>query len=439
MATCFRLPLSALMIALLVVSLFAGAGAAPVRANDAGTAVADAQKGVSAAAKALSEARKAAAAAQDAVEASQTTLSGINAKLDEARRDKRRASQQTERAGQVALRASEDAEDADAKAQYARAMVMRIARNAYAGAVATSDLMMFTEFFTDGSASLGDISQQLLTAERIQERLVHEAEVTARAADRIRGMSDAAAQDHSIALDRENEAKAVATGLKSEAKATQTRIRIEKRQTKAATKLFTKAEKGYAKAQEKFKTAFLAACSSGGASAANTAPPPSSGNKAQEVWDTLLASGFTQEAAAGILGNLQQESSVDPTVTQNGGPGMGLAQWSRGGRWDSGPRSMLAFAGTRGLDPWKAETQTQFMLYEMSGDWFDLEKFRQMTDIAEATVYFHDVFERSADSGSFVNTIRVGYAQMWYARLSGAEIDSKDSGPAPEILSCPND
>ena len=60
-------------------------------------------------------------------------------------------------------------------------------------------------------------------------------------------------------------------------------------------------------------------------------PPASSGSQAEVVWQLLIAEGFSPAAAAGILGNLQQESNIDPTAVQADGPGMGLAQWSRGG------------------------------------------------------------------------------------------------------------
>lgn len=148
-------------------------------------------------------------------------------------------------------------------------------------------------------------------------------------------------------------------------------------------------------------------------------PPASSGSQAELVWQLLIAEGFSPAAASGILGNLQQESNIDPTAVQADGPGMGLAQWSRGGRWDSGPNSLLAFAKERGLDPWSTETQTNFMIYEMQyGDLgFDLARYKNSTDAVSAAVYFHDVFERSADTAGHVTSVRGGYAQDWFERL----------------------
>lgn len=51
------------------------------------------------------------------------------------------------------------------------------------------------------------------------------------------------------------------------------------------------------------------------------------------AYEHFLHEGFTPAQAAGIVGNLIQESNVDPESIQSGGPGRGIAQWSEGGRW----------------------------------------------------------------------------------------------------------
>src|SRR5438105_13835498 len=53
------------------------------------------------------------------------------------------------------------------------------------------------------------------------------------------------------------------------------------------------------------------------------------------AFDYFLGKGLTAVQSAGIIGNLDQESGMDPTISQfGGGPGRGIAQWSAGGRWD---------------------------------------------------------------------------------------------------------
>lgn len=49
----------------------------------------------------------------------------------------------------------------------------------------------------------------------------------------------------------------------------------------------------------------------------------------------FINQGWSAAQASGIVGNLIQESGVNPESQQSGGPGMGIAQWSNGGRWSS--------------------------------------------------------------------------------------------------------
>src|SRR5678816_3004847 len=54
------------------------------------------------------------------------------------------------------------------------------------------------------------------------------------------------------------------------------------------------------------------------------------------AFNFFVSKGLTRVQAAGVVGNLIQESNVIPTAVQyGGGPGRGIAQWSVGGRWDS--------------------------------------------------------------------------------------------------------
>ncbi len=59
----------------------------------------------------------------------------------------------------------------------------------------------------------------------------------------------------------------------------------------------------------------------------------------QIAFDYFVGKGLTDVQAAGIVGNLDQESGMSPTIAQyGGGPGRGIAQWSVGGRWDTDAR-----------------------------------------------------------------------------------------------------
>ncbi|MCP4511801.1 MAG: hypothetical protein GY826_35975, partial [Fuerstiella sp.] len=162
--------------------------------------------------------------------------------------------------------------------------------------------------------------------------------------------------------------------------------------------------------------------------------------RAQAVWDVLTDAGLSDEAAAGVLGNLHQETggSFDPTIKQlGGGIGRGIAQWSTGGRWDTGPNSFLAFVKKRNLDKDSVVAQADFIIFEMKkvlSD-FNFTKFARSTDILNATVYFHDVYEKSADSPADVREIRGGPAQDWYDEFaSGTSTQPVSSTPQDRIF-----
>ena len=399
--------------------------------------VGQAREQLSAAAEVAQKAEKQLKQARETVATVEERLEAVSGDLGQAKRNLAEASKDRATKGKIADVTNNEALIAEDRAVAARALVMRLIREMYANPAVANDLLMFTDFFADGSASLGDFSQQELAQTRVQDRLFERAQLTEQQAGDKRAIATDAAGVLDEAVRVESEADTEARRIKNEKQSVTVELAVRTDEVSIAQKRFNKKNKEYEAAQDEFKEAFLAACTTGTGTRDTSGPPSSSGSQAKLVWDTLLAHGLTPEAAAGILGNLQQESGIDPTTIQNGGPGMGLAQWSRGGRWDSGSNSLLSFAAVRGLDPWNAATQVQFMLWEMEQGWggFNLDSYKRMTDIAEATVYFHDVFERSADSGVFVNTVRVGYATAWYASLSGTAPDSNIT--AEPILNCP--
>lgn len=107
------------------------------------------------------------------------------------------------------------------------------------------------------------------------------------------------------------------------------------------------------------------------------------------AYSWLVQNGFRPNAAAGIIGNLMQESGVNPRSNQAGGPGMGICQWSEGARWDS----LLQWANQHGKNEFDLDTQLEFMVHEMKA-YGILNKMKGMVNIASATRFFMDVFER---------------------------------------------
>src|SRR5689334_21025362 len=84
------------------------------------------------------------------------------------------------------------------------------------------------------------------------------------------------------------------------------------------------------------------------------------------VYDYFRVKGLTNFQAAGVVGNLEQESGLDPTIHQyNGGPGRGLAQWSAGARWDvTDGDNLVDFANEHGQQPETLDIQLDFIWYE---------------------------------------------------------------------------
>ena len=84
---------------------------------------------------------------------------------------------------------------------------------------------------------------------------------------------------------------------------------------------------------------------------ASSSPPSSSmctGNNGT-AYDFFVSKGLTDTESAAIVGNLVQESSVNPaSVQEGGGPGRGIAQWSVKGRWDTDSNDNVEAYATKG-------------------------------------------------------------------------------------------
>jgi hypothetical protein len=155
---------------------------------------------------------------------------------------------------------------------------------------------------------------------------------------------------------------------------------------------------------------FVLACS-GGSSPQETENPDwvlFTNDKA--AFQYFVGKGLTNFQAAGIVGNLDQESGVSPTAVQQGGPGRGIAQWSVGGRWDtdSGDNA-VAYASKQGQSVWSLSLQLDFIWYELTTySGYGLSKLKATTNVTDATVVFQTDFE---GCGTCLQSQRISYAQ----------------------------
>jgi len=120
--------------------------------------------------------------------------------------------------------------------------------------------------------------------------------------------------------------------------------------------------------------------------AATEALPPT----ARTAFNFFVKKGLTPVQAAGVVGNLMQESNVNPHSNQGGGPGRGIAQWSEGARWDS----LVAFAKRRHASPDSLNTQLQYLWHELSTiPNYGLGELRTAKSVPAATRVFEKRFE----------------------------------------------
>ncbi len=137
------------------------------------------------------------------------------------------------------------------------------------------------------------------------------------------------------------------------------------------------------------------------------------------AYDFFISKGLTPVQAAGVVGNLIQESNVNPMSSQAGGPGRGIAQWSVGGRWDHDSRdNAVWYAGTRGLSVWSLDLQLQFVWYELTNfSWLGLSQLRAATTVSAATIAFQDHYE---GCGTCLQSQRITYSQQVYNAYSAS-------------------
>ena len=136
-------------------------------------------------------------------------------------------------------------------------------------------------------------------------------------------------------------------------------------------------------------------------------------------YDYFVGKGLTGFQAAGIAGNLDQESGGDPMAVQAGGPGRGIAQWSVGGRWDTGATNENAFAAAQGQSMWSLQVQLDFIWLELTSfPGYGLAELKATTNVTDATIVFMSKFEIC---GTCASGQRVAYAQDVLAAYGNTE------------------
>lgn len=142
------------------------------------------------------------------------------------------------------------------------------------------------------------------------------------------------------------------------------------------------------------------------------------------VWQFLKSKGYSEQATAGILGNMDQESGIMPDIDEGGGgPGYGLVQWTSPIAGESGRAYVQRLLGQAGIsgDYRNITTQLKLLDWHMhNGQYipsaaypYSVAQFKALTDIGTATMAFEANFERPA----VTHPERIPMAQYWYELL----------------------
>ena len=162
---------------------------------------------------------------------------------------------------------------------------------------------------------------------------------------------------------------------------------------------------------------------------------------AQYIYDYLSNEGWSREAICGLLGNIQQESRLNPGVWQSLNKtslGYGLVQWDDGidflnwAKLDIDDANEMAENDPKQL----IDLQLEFLIWSSLSTspidgrrWYATTNYRspyKMTykeyitstkDVGELALVFHGSYERSADDAKGLQE-RVDDAEMWYEYFS---------------------
>ena len=163
------------------------------------------------------------------------------------------------------------------------------------------------------------------------------------------------------------------------------------------------------------------------------------------IWSRLTAAGLTPAGAAGLMGNLKDESALNPRNLQNtsekrlgftddtyteavdfgnytnfagDGAGYGLAQWTTPSR----KAALLAYARTTGKSVGDVETQVDFLLRELAGSFKSVFSLLKTTkDVRAASDAVLLQFERPRDQSEAAQARRAGYGKTYFDRYAPAD------------------
>ena len=154
---------------------------------------------------------------------------------------------------------------------------------------------------------------------------------------------------------------------------------------------------------------------------------------AWKIWCALLEAGYSEEAAAGVLGNIEAESGFNPGAVNGSSGAFGLAQWL-GGR----KSNLFAYCDSIDAEYTDADAQIAYLIAEITGNgqcnasWQymsaysnEYNNWKNATNPEDAGTYFCRWFERPATTVAAVKRYysqkRCDYSRQWYDRFHGKD------------------
>lgn len=153
------------------------------------------------------------------------------------------------------------------------------------------------------------------------------------------------------------------------------------------------------------------------------------------IWNYFKASGYSDEATAGIMGNIQAESGFMPDTHEiGGGGGYGLVQWTTKSYKDQ----LKSYAAQQGKDVGDLKLQLDFLCIQQlpSFNWSkglhryfsNTEEFKQSNSIDKTTEAFMMCFERCNTSYNSCSVeYRGKFSKAIYNQFRGQESDADTS------------
>lgn len=156
-----------------------------------------------------------------------------------------------------------------------------------------------------------------------------------------------------------------------------------------------------------------------------TAITPGAKSRARYVWQRLRNAGYEPGAAAGVVGYLDQVSTIAPQAFNGVGKRYGVAQWPSD-RW----QAYVSTIEAAGENRWSFRRQVNWMLDEMAAVGvreFNAERFKLRTNPSKAAQVFNRKFLAISTDYESVRAPLAAKAEGWYRILGPTVLSTKSA------------